>query len=101
MKRNYLATLIALFPALSLAQPPAGAPPASRADNFINTLDANKDGKVDQKEFLKPFEMQFQMMDANKDGYLEKSEIEAMEQKMRERRRQMEQMRQQQGQGKR
>lgn len=90
--------LLALTPALLLAQPPAGSQPPSRSQAFMDSLDSNKDGKVDKGEFLKPFEAQFEMMDQNKDGAIEKDEFEAIEKQMRER---MQQMRQQQGQGKR
>ncbi len=81
-----------LLPLAAVAQPPAGGPPPSLADSFMNSLDANKDGKVDKNEFLKPYEKQFQMMDANHDGAVDRSEIEAVERQMKAR---MEQMRRQ------
>ncbi|RTZ72383.1 MAG: hypothetical protein DSZ00_04880 [Gammaproteobacteria bacterium] len=61
----------------------------------MNTLDTNKDGKVDKAEYLKPFEAQFDAMDQNRDGAVDEAEFEAFANKMRER---MEQMRKQQGQ---
>jgi Ca2+-binding EF-hand superfamily protein len=94
MKTTVATTFALLLPLAAAAQPPAGNPSPSLADSFMNSLDANKDGKVDKAEFLKPYEAQFQSMDTNGDGAIDRGEIEAVEKKVRER---MQQMRQQQG----
>jgi len=94
MKKTLTICLLFLISSLALAQPPAGQHP-SRTQAFMNTLDANKDGKVDKAEYLKPFEAQFDAMDQNRDGAVDEAEFEAFAAKMRER---MQQMRQQQGQ---
>ena len=84
-----------LLPLAAAAQPPAGGPPPSLSDAFMNSLDADHDGKVDKAEFLKPYEKQFESMDANHDGVIDRSEIEELEKQVKAR---MEQMRRQRGQ---
>ena len=37
--------------------------------------DANKDGKISQKEYMKLHAMMFTMMDTNKDGFIDKDEM--------------------------
>ncbi len=91
--------LAALFTALPFslqAQQPPGDRPPSLADAFMNSLDTDKNGKVDKAEFLKPYEAQFRSMDRNGDGVIDRSEIEAVEQQVRRR---MEQSHRQQGGG--
>ena len=51
---------------------------------------------MEKAEFLKPFEMQFDMMDGNHDGALTRDEINKFQEMMRQR---MEQMRQRMQQG--
>ena len=94
MKKTLATCLLLLVSGLALAQPPAGQHP-SRTQAFMNTLDTNRDSKVDKAEYLKPFEAQFDAMDQNRDGAVDEAEFEAFANKMRER---MEQMRKQQGQ---
>ncbi len=91
-----ISAVLALLPALAWAQPPGAGSPQARIDNFMNRLDTNKDGKVEKAEFLKPFEMQFDMMDGNHDGALTRDEINKFQEMMRQR---MEQMRQRMQQG--
>lgn len=94
MKTLLAVTPLLLLPALSSAQQPPGDAPRSMADAFMQQLDANKDGRVSESEFLEPHKRQFKNMDSNRDGGIDQAEIKAFEQQMRQR---MEQRRQQQG----
>ncbi len=96
MKKSFLLAALLLLPLGVRAQAPAGDRAPSLADSFMSSLDANKDGKVDRAEFLKPYEAQFRSMDRNGDGAIDRAEIEAVEQQVRRR---MEQLRRQQGGG--
>lgn len=71
--------LVALFAATgsALAQPPAGAPPMSPADAFMQQLDRDGDGKVSQAEALAPQEERFKSVDADGDGMVTAAEAEA------------------------
>jgi len=92
--KTLIASTLTLFLAFAAQAQPPGGPPPSLADSFMNSLDTDKDGRVDKAEFLKPYEARFQSMDANGDGAIDRAEIEAVEKQVRKR---MEQMRQQQG----
>ena len=56
---------------------------------FLQTFDANGDGRVSRDEFIKPqvqqFEKQFQYMDKNGDGQVDAGEADAFASEMRER----------------
>lgn len=49
-------------------------PGAKPAKPYLSTLDANKDGRVSQKEYLARREKQFSKMDANRDGSVSRDE---------------------------
>jgi Ca2+-binding EF-hand superfamily protein len=65
---------------------------------FLQTFDADKDGRVSMDEYVKPqvqnIQKQFDYMDKNKDGHVDADEADAYAKEMQER---MQQMQQQQG----
>jgi hypothetical protein len=46
-------------------------------DHMFKHLDADKDGKITQAEFLNSAEQRFQQKDTNKDGAWSKAEVQA------------------------
>jgi uncharacterized low-complexity protein len=55
-----------------------GGMKAGEAKCGMPMMDANKDGKVSQDEFVKGHEAMFGTMDANKDGFLDNTEMGKM-----------------------
>ena len=89
MKKSIVLISCLIASASLYAQNPAGAP-ASFSDAFMMQLDEDKNGSVSKQEFLKPQEAQFAHIDTNKDGQIDRAEIDAFAQKMKQ---QMEMMR--------
>ncbi len=83
--------IAALATAPAVAQQGHGQQP-DPGHAFVQNFDSDKDGKVSKAEFLQPAEAQFDHMDRNGDGFISLDEARAAAE---ERRRQMEQMRQQ------
>lgn len=88
---KYLIPALALFAALPVsAQAPAQPDPSKL---FLQTFDADKDGKVSKDEYVKPqvqqIEKQFDYLDKNKDGYVDAEEAETFAAEMRKRAEQM------------
>lgn len=90
MKHFILA--LALSSTAVMAQPPQ-MPDLN--DLFFKQFDSNQDGKVSKAEFMKPTEAQFDHMDKDNDGALDKAEVkafnDAMQQRMQELQKQMQQ----------
>lgn len=59
---------------LAEGKPVKRGKPAKAAKPYLSTLDANKDGRVSQKEYLARREKQFSKMDANRDGSVSRDE---------------------------
>ncbi len=80
-----------LIPALALfaAAPVFAENQADPGQMFLQTFDANHDGKVSQDEYVKPhvqqFEKQFAYMDKNKDGGVDANEADAFAKEMQQR----------------
>lgn len=81
---------IALLASPALAQQTQGNP----SQMFLQTFDANKDGRVSRDEFVKPqvqqIEKQFQYMDKNGDGSVDAKEADAFAKEMQKRMQRME-----------
>ena len=92
MKKTTLLAMLAMSSPL-LAQPAPEDAPSSMSDAFMQQLDADKDGKVTKTEFLKPNEAEFAHIDKNQDGSIDKAEIDAFADEMRQH---MEKLKQQQ-----
>lgn len=88
-------TLIASTPGFAQQQRPG------QADMFLQTFDANGDGRVSKDEYMKPqiqqIEKQFDYMDKNKDGFVDNEEAKAFAEEMQQR---MEQMQRRMGEPK-
>lgn len=56
------------------------------AKPYLSTLDANKDGRVSQKEYLARREKKFKEIDVNRDGVVSREEARSAKKKVQERR---------------
>ena len=90
---KYLLAPLALLATSAMAQPQQ----PDMVNMFLQQFDADKNGSVNEEEFLKPTRMQFQYMDKNGDGSLDRGEVEAFNKEAMERARQMQQQMQQRG----
>ena len=64
---------------------------------FFQQFDTNQDGVVSKAEFLQPTEAQFEHMDRDKNGVLDRAEVKAFNEEMKQRMQEMQQRMQQQG----
>jgi Ca2+-binding EF-hand superfamily protein len=88
---KYLIPALALLVAVPVsAQSPEQPNPGQL---FLQTFDADKDGRVSKDEYVKPqvqqIEKQFDYLDKNKDGQVDAGEAEAFAAEMRQRAEQM------------
>ena len=95
MKKIIIA--LSLLSAPVLAQQQAMPQMPNLEELFFKQFDTNQDGQVSKEEFLKPTEAQFDHMDRNKDGMLDKAEVKAFNDEMKQRVLEMQRQMQQQG----
>ena len=77
-----------LLPAAALAAFVFSLPAAAAMDGM--TMDGNGDGMMSKEEFMDAHEKMFTQADKNADGQLDKTEMEAMKSKMKDKMKDME-----------
>ncbi len=95
MKKIIIALTLLSAPVLAQQQPMPQMP--NLEELFFKQFDTDQDGQVSKQEFLKPTEAQFDHMDRNKDGMLDKAEVKAFNDEMKQRVQEMQRQMQQQG----
>jgi Ca2+-binding EF-hand superfamily protein len=95
VKKIIIALTLLSAPVLAQQQPMPQMP--NLEELFFKQFDTDQDGQVSRQEFLKPTEAQFDHMDRNKDGVLDKSEVKAFNDEMKQRVQEMQRQMQQQG----